>query len=88
MRSNIVHTSSAGRERPSQLNPKAARVGSLASVLPWTDWLQVLGLAAFVIALLLMRIEPGLAPIDESQNNLTAAPAAPVKQSATANSVR
>jgi hypothetical protein len=76
MRSNIVPTSSTGRERPSQLDPKAERVGSLASVLPWTDWLQVLGLAAFVIALLLMRIEPNLAPIDQSKTNLTAAPAA------------
>jgi hypothetical protein len=88
MRSTTVHTSANGPSRTSQLDPKAEQVGSFSCALPWTDWLQVLGMAAFVIALLLMRIEPGLASIDEAQNKLFPAPTTLDEQSATADPVR
>jgi hypothetical protein len=69
MRSNSIATTSARPPRASSLDPNSERVGPIKSALPWSDWLQVLGLAAFVIALLLMRIEPGLAPLDGSKSN-------------------
>jgi hypothetical protein len=83
MRSTTVLTSANRPGRTSQLDPKAEQVGSFSCSLPWTDWLQVLGLAAFVIALLLMRIEPGLAPIEDVQSNLSPARTSLVEESAT-----
>jgi hypothetical protein len=56
--------------------------------LPCSDWLQVLALAAFVIVLLLMRIEPGHARTGATTDDVASSSAPVIDHSEVATAGR